>query len=765
VLQDEKRPDLSSFNVVELNLEDGTYRSTRYLWEGKHYGVTEEGSWADFRSLPKKSLNRFPLSESFQQLITDPGAAFKTLTGSSIKLADLYVYPDMQEPLEKAEVKRILSTSLLQDLARYEGGLLLSGEEKVGTSSLLYMLYSHFHDQGLLPLYVRGADIKSASEKDVDNAIRKAVIEQYGEGLLVKYQQTSNSKKILLLDDLDDGPVKANPYRARLMLAVKARFKYFLTTVSELFDFKASVAPHAAGKLSDVTEYRILPFGYTLRAHLVRRWLQRTADDGSLDEGTMLARCDQAERLLDAVMARNIVPALPLYLLTLLQSIDAGASGGFEESGLGEYYEFLIREGFKAAAIPKREWGKVIEYCSHLAWQMHATEHKELSLDELRVFNVRYSDGEVRVDLETRLHELVAARVLSRSGEYFRFRYHYIYYFLKGRFLSGKLADLVVLAHVKECCAHLYVRENANTILFLAHHAFDNPVFLACIVEAMNAPFSSILPIEFRGGDTAGIAEFVHDLPALKYTGEQPESVRERANRHRDAVDNGHDGLADAKQDGAESEFVPQMIALFKTVEILGQILKNQIANVGRPRRVELLQLLMKGPLRAVRAYFDIFMADKEQAQLELMELLAKKTVENEEKRQKLARKLMAQLMQYSSFGFIAKAVSSISSDELIEDIDAATKAINTPAARLIAVGVRLDSAKELPRSEMRKLLEEVQTDFIGMRVLQMLTLRRLYMFRTSERDKQWLDSQSVLGIKMQHAVDLRTRGTKLLKN
>jgi hypothetical protein len=768
VLQDAKRPTTSSFNVVELNLDEGTYRSTRYLWnvEGKHYSATEEGSWGDFRSLPKKSLNRFPLTDSFQQLITDPGAAFQTTKGLSIKLADLYVYPDMQEPLEKAEVKRILSTSLLQDLARYEGGLLLSGEEKVGASSLLYMLYGHFHDQGLLPLYVRGADIRSATDKDLNSAVRKAIIEQYGEGLLERFEQASNSKKVLLLDDFDDGPVKGSQYRARVLVAVKERFKYFLVTVSELFDFQASVALHADGKLANVKEFRVLPFGYTLRAHLVKRWLQRTVDDGSLEEAALLARCDQAERLLDAVMARNIVPALPLYLLTLLQSIDAGVSGGFEESGLGEYYDFLIKEGFKAAAIPKREWGKMIEYCSHLAWQMHATEHKELSLEELKVFTARYSDAEVRVDLSSRLRELVEARVLSCSGDYFRFRYHYIYYFLKGRFLSSKLSDLAVLAHIKECCAHLYVRENANTILFLAHHAFDNPVFLDCIVEAVNSPFTAIRPIEFRGSDTSGIAEFVRDLPTLKYTGEQPEEVRERANRHRDAVDDGSDGMADAKQDGSDSEFIPQMIALFKTVEILGQILKNQIANVGRSRRVELLQLLMKGPLRAIRAYFDLFMADKEQAQRELMQLLEKKkVVDNEEKRQELARTLMAQLMQFTSFGFVAKAVSSISSDELQEDIEAASKAINTPAARLISVGVRLDSPKEFPRTEMRNLLDEVKADFIAMRVLQMLTLRRLYMFRTSERDKQWLDSQKVLGIKMQHAVDMRTRGTKLLRS
>jgi hypothetical protein len=767
VLQDDQNPSESSFNVAEMNLIDGTYRSTKYVWDthAKYYRTSEEGSWSDFRSVPKKAISRLPLNDSFHQLITDPGAAFQSSTRSSIKLADLYVYPDMKEPFEKAEVKRILSTSVLQDLSRIEGGALLAGEEKVGASSLLYMLFAHFHDVGLMPIYVRGADLKSATERDVDIAIHKSVIEQYGEAQFEKFLQLSSAKKVLLLDDFDDGPIKSNAYRARLLVALSNRFKYFIVVVSELFDHKASVAPHADGKLGNLSEFRLLPFGFTLRAQLVTRWIRRTADDGSLDEGALLARCDQAERLLDAVLARNIVPALPLYLQTLLQSIDAGVSGGFEESGLGDYYDFLIKEGMRTASIPKRKWGGVIEYCSHLAWQMHATEHKELSLDEFREFNSRYSNTEVTVNAESRLDELLRARVLSQSGDYVRFRYHYIYYFLKGRFLSSKLDDLAVLAHVQECCAHLYVRENANTILFLAHHAFNQPVFLDCVVNALNEPFKSVLPVAFMGTDTNKLAEFVRDLPAPKYTGEDPEQVRERENNRRDRMEDDFDGMADKKQDGDELTFIPQMVSLFKTVEILGQILKNQIATVGRARRVELLQLLMKGPLRVARAYFDFFMTHSEQAQGELAALLAKqKGGGDEQKRQDLARKILAQMLQYTSYGFIAKTVSSISSNELIADIESAAKLINTPAAKLIAVGVRLDSPKNLPRAEIRKLLGDVKSDFIATRVLQMLTLQRLYMFRTTEQDKQWLDGQSLLGIQMQHVVDLQARGTRRLK-
>jgi hypothetical protein len=97
--------------------------------------------------------------------------------------------------------------------------------------------------------------------------------------------------------------------------------------------------------------------------------------------------------MLDSVMAKNIVPSLPLYLLTLLQSFESGVQGGFEDSGLGEYYDYLVKAGFETAQIPKTQWNSIIEYCSHLAWQMHATDHKELSQQELLEFNDRYPFG------------------------------------------------------------------------------------------------------------------------------------------------------------------------------------------------------------------------------------------------------------------------------------------------------------------------------------------------------------------------------------
>ncbi|CDN89575.1 MULTISPECIES: metallophosphoesterase family protein [Hydrogenophaga] len=758
----------SSFNVAIFNLAEGTYQNTRYKWDGvARYLASEEGSWADFRTLPKKVRNEFEISSHFEQLLSDPGGIFGA-RGAPLALRDLYVYADVHahQSNDERRVKIPLNTTIFHDSSRLEGGVLLTGEEKSGATSLLYMLFKHFHERGLVPIYLRGAELRTVSEREFDQAVAKAVESQYGLGSSARYAQIPKTKKLLLLDDFDDGPIRHGASRAKLLVMAASRFNRFLLTANDSFDFSGTIRPHTEGKLTDLEEFKLLPFGFAKRAELVKRWLVRTSSDGTLDEGQLLQRCDAAERVLNDVMAKNIVPSLPLYLLTLLQSYESGVQGGFEESGLSEYYDFLLKAGLESAQIPRNQWTGIIEYCAHLAWQLHATENKELSEDELRIFNERYSKEQVRVELSTRIASLVKARVLAQHGDFFRFRYHYIYYYLKGKYLSRKMNDLEVQAYVRKCCAHLYVRENANTVLFLAHHSFEDPLFLRCVVDAVEKPFSAYPAVEFTGRDTVEIRDFVKDLPALTYSGKSPEQARHEANRRRDELDDGSDGLADRKEDLEEDEFVAHLISLFKAVEILGQILKNQIERIPRNQRVDLLSKVMHGPLRAVTAYFNLFTTDQAAVLNELTDVLAKrKEAGTEEERKKMAQQLVAWLLQTSTAGFLLKAIVSTSSDALIDDIRAAAGTIGSPAARLIATGVKLDSPGRLPQREMEKLLDDFGSDFIAVRVLQMLTLRRLYMFKTDERDKQWLASKGVVTLPYQHAVEYKTRNTKLLGN
>lgn len=762
ILQDNGGIGNSTFNLVTLNLEDGTYSSTQFKWTSKHYEATEEGSWADYRALPAKRLNPFEIQKEFRQLLDDPGANFQHPSRPRISLSDIYVYPDLLEAGSEKRSGSFLSSSSLIDPSKTVDGVLLEGEEKVGRTTLLYRLYDEYHERGFAPLMINGSGIKQIKTRDLDTLIRKAVVEQYGEGGVCTFEQLPVTKKILLLDDFDESRTRAVKDRAEVLRALRGRFAHVVITVGELFEVRETLREAASSELSEFKHYQIQPFGYSLRGKLIQKWF-RLGSDGSMDESAMIDKYDQAERIMETVMGRNIIPSMPLYLLTLLQSLEAGRSGEFKESALGFYYEYLLTEGFQSAGVHRDKLTEFFEYCTQLAWFYHTNNNRELSEDELVDFNRSFSAKWHTVDFKERVDILLQAKVLLVHGKYYTFRYPYIYYFLKGRYLSRNLSDIQIREYVEKCCAHLYVREYANTVLFLAHHTNDEFVMRA-ILESLQGLFNQYKPVTFDN-DTAQIAALISDAPKLKYSGTPPETHREQLNKVKDKLDDGQDGLVDKEESGDGLSLIAQLTTLFKTVEILGQVLKNQYARIERSEKIDILGDLFSGPLRALSGFY-VFMAENPDSLVAEIDLVLKHRhkLEDEDKRRRKSREIAGRLIQFISLGFICKASSSVSSDALREDIHAAVKRTNTPAFRLIELGVLLDSSDPIPKDVMLKLKEDTEKDVIALSLIRMLTIRHLYMFKTSERDKQWLASKLDLDLALQHVVDFKSAKTKHLK-
>lgn len=126
---------------------------------------------------------------------------------------------------------------------------------------------------------------------------------------------------------------------------------------------------------------------------------------------------------MEAVMTKTVIPSIPLYLLTLLQSMEAGRSGDFKESALGYYYQYLLTEAFHCSGVKPDKLTEVFQYATHLAAEFHCHGKRELSYADLRKFNAKFSSEWHTVDFVPRIDLLVRARVLCRVGEDYAFRY------------------------------------------------------------------------------------------------------------------------------------------------------------------------------------------------------------------------------------------------------------------------------------------------------------------------------------------------------
>ena len=358
------------------------------------------------------------------------------------------------------------------------------------------------------------------------------------------------------------------------------------------------------------------------------------------------------------------------------------------------------------AGVARDKLAEHFEYCTRLAWFWHTKGNRDLSDSELREFNDFFSTNYHSGEYSVRVEILVRAKVLVNRGSDYFFRYPYAYYFLKGRYLSHHLQEPDTRAYITHCCKHLYVRENANTILFLAHHTNDE-FMIRAIVETLRERFPNVTPITFNG-DTQAIAKLIDDAPKLEYSGEKPEKHRERVSQLRDEFDDGNDGLAEREEIGDELSLLAQLIVLFKTVDILGQILKNQYARIERSRKVELLGELFSAPLRSLHSFYDYIEKNPDYLVAEIDAALEKRhNLSDVEKRRTLSKNIVASIVQVVSYGAIQKASSSVSAEALHADIREAVKRNGTLAFRLIESGLTLDSPATLPRQMLKDLMED----------------------------------------------------------
>lgn len=214
-----------------------------------------------------------------------------------------------------------------------------------------------------------------------------------------------------------------------------------------------------------------------------------------------------------------------------------------------------------------------------------------------------------------------------------------------------------------------------------------------------------------------------------------------------------------------ELSLIAQMTMLFKTTEILGQVLKNQYAKIPRARKVDLLEDLFNGPLRAIRDFYSYLEKNPEALVAEIdAALLRKGKVDREEVRKAIARRVVASLVQIITFGFVLRAAQSANSESLSEDVREVVRKNPTLAFKLIELNIILDSPKAIPRQKLKQLHKDVDKDPVAARLLQIMVLNRLYMFKTTEKDMQWLNGELKIDLGIQHAITYQEKSRRLVK-
>lgn len=741
------------FDTDEKTVQETRFKATERVPEQIGSQVTHS-----FDATSKSGIqNR--VHADFHKVLMDPGGNFTHPHRGELTAEDMFVYPQLEESSAEVSKKTLYADTLICD---WEIGkrVLLLGDDEGGKTFLLRRYFSDIHEQGGLPLYLKSDDIKSVTERDIDKMLDSVAKLQYANQADFKYAE--RRKKVVLLDDFDSvkGDLKV---RERLIEILEDRFVSVVLTGGSRFKLSELVGAENAKRLASYTCYKIKPFGHLLRNSLIKKWCM-LGEVQTLVE--LDAKIHSAETLINGILSKSIVPAKPVYLLIFLQSNEQNEQGELQNSSFSYYYQYLITKSLKEAGHRPDELDEMFSYLSQLAWYFKVHGRKELSARELREFNNKFSEEYTSVDFDDRIRLLYRSKILAKSGEYYRFTYAYIYYLFVGKHLSDNLHEEAIMRNVEECCEKLYLRENANTIMFLTHYSSD-PRVIRKISSTLDSCFAEADPLHLNG-DTESINSLVESATRLVI--KNPDVCANQLNNRsfQDQLESQSEEHADEQTDELEEKqdsalsISSDINLTMKTSEILANIVKNYYGSIKKADKKSYIHSIFDSSLRTLSTLFCNILDQPDSFVAELEKSLAERfpKMSNEE-RESHAKQFAFQLIGLITTSFIARTGSLVSSDKLREDVAKSVAEKEGNSYRLIEVASCLTQPGKIPFDILETLAKDLKQNTFAFTVLQTLVHYHLHMFHTTDRDKQRLSDIARISIQQSRAIDYSSRKSK----
>ncbi|MBF8179796.1 STAND family AAA ATPase [Herminiimonas contaminans] len=749
VLFENSRPDHSTFNLLLLDIEQMEYLALLAQWDGSRYDITDDTeTWGSLRRLGVQSGSKCPLVPDWQTTLTDPGANFTHSAKKNLDIDDFYVWPELQVTADTSPVKRNVIGSYLAEVANLNSGVMIGGEEKSGKTTLLYQYYKSYHERGYLPLYFRGSWFLKSHKNDPLRALRMALEKQYAKTCHTSFLQAESSKRILLLDDIDSSSMSTTD----LSECLEVFFRYFENVILTTTDTATAMSVLSTERievLRNFTQYDIREFGHKKRLELVCKWAE-IGGDNEANSTKWMANIDKWEKDLTTAVGRQFVPAVPIFLLTLLQSIEAGRSTDLKNSAFGHYYHFLITSSLNEIGIDREQWAEVFNYCSTLAWYMYSSETHHVLDSHMRGFTEQYkTEYAAEVSYERRIRDLSKAGIVTQRDGALCFKYPYLYFFFVGQYIGDRIHEPDMENEIDRLCSDMHLRENANILLFACHHT-KSPVIYTRIAEALDGVFDSFKSFDFVA-DVEILNSLVNTAPSLIYN---EQTVKESRLKDRERMDQEEPGMVTSNKDAEKflKDANDAIIRLFRSMEILGQFLKNHYGTTRNPIKDELIQKIFDGSLRGLNGITHVLL-NQANAIFEHFAQEAERKGESQDLQIAAAKRLIFDVTAAITFAFIHKASSAVGSSHLRDNLLKVVNEKGTLAYELIETSFEMDLPDGLSLAKIKKLNASIEKNVFAQALLRTLALKHLHLFKVPYQDKQKLCAELDIALTKQMAL------------
>jgi hypothetical protein len=738
VLQSGKGRSESGFNAIVIDLNAARTKNFFFRAHSEIYIATDPNpDWLEFHRNKKRLESQFEIDLSYdERFLSDPGAGFTNARKGKLVFDDIFV-PGHLEEVTKLDERRDLvkpPVSMRQFVKHTEklDKLLIIGEEQSGKTSFAKFLYKQYHALGLIPVFIRASTLKERDleETRLNQVIADAFSDQYSPTLIQQYLQLSREKKVLLVDDTHLSPFNRKGM-GKFIEQISARFGKVIL-FSHALSFIDEVVAADENYLSEFAQFDVKEFNNQLRETLIERWFL-TGKEFTLDEVELERNVVRTKVAVDQILGKNLLPSFPIFILIILQQLEAQSNISTSNGAHGYLYESLITTAL-ASCSTKLDLDTCYTFLSMLAESMFSRKTRFVTEEDfISVFNEFCLFSKQTIRLDKMEKPLIEANILIEHDGKYWFRYKYCYYYFAARHLSDRLRQEHGQERLRVLASEIYREEYANILMFLAYLSNKDP----SIIEVMLANAREV----YKGVPTCDFKE--HVAFVTKMHNELPKSILldRRSNEARAEVNKRIDDLAHQNRVRKENEDFNdtlQMNLALKTIQVLGQLLKNFPSSLDGNVKFQIAEECYQLGLRTMTRFVKFAEENKDGIIALFEDWLGKMASrETETSLKPKAEQFVAFLVEVFSTAVVRRVSSSVGVATLAPLYEEIRKKHNGLPVDIIDFSVKLDHFERFPMSELDSIIKEAKNNIFPIIMLRRLAIEHFEKFPASRSVKQ----------------------------
>ena len=489
----------------------------------------------------------------------------------------------------------------------------------------------------------------------------------------------------------------------------------------------------------------IKEFDAESRLILIEKWL-KAGSDGFDDTQELYKQKIHWINIISNLVDEGIIPSLPLFILMIIQQLEAGGTAYGFSGGYGTLYEIIIKDVLKGAAKSPSDLDIKLNYLTHFAHELFLKEKRGLSEMALTDWHAWYlKEFPCELVLNEVLAEFLSIGVFNQCQTDYGFKYGYYYCFFLARYLSRYLSkDREAMSIVKMMSGNLHINVYANTMLFLCHMSND-PEILELIMNTVRAHFSTVK--EYNLIDTPSVLPqriIIQRKPWSLPEDPDQEMLKKLRRMDEEKPPRELQEIVTAEPENLEDKVLIGLIndvnSAHNMIRICGQILRNFYGSMHGTEQIMILRECYSLCMRMVKVLYEYLEKDKELIAENLAEIIQHRFPrDTSDDVEKNVRRSLQGIALAIPFGLIKHVALSFGLASLKPTFDKYAKEESLSVShQLIDIAARLECYfDEFPEGDVLRIQKELKRGFIGQEVLKMIVFEHFSFFKRDIKVRQ----------------------------